>query len=116
MYAIRSYYAISGPLSGGAIKAVRTMAAWLVIAPLAVMLIFWGLNALRPAPAVYLLAWVVAIALVLALAQTDILGDKGGNRITSYNVCYTKLLRHLRSASAGRTGRLHPLSPVGQPR
>lgn len=71
--------AISGPLSGGAMKAVRTLAAWLVIAPLAVMLIFWGLNVLHPAPAVYLVAWVVAVALVLALAQTDVLGNKGGN-------------------------------------
>lgn len=70
--------AISGPLSGGAKKTLRALAPWLVIAPIAVMLIFWGLNVFHPSPAVYLLAWVVAMALVLALAQTDILGDKDG--------------------------------------
>lgn len=70
--------AISGPLSGGAKTTLRALAPWLVIAPIAVMLIFWGLNAFHPVPAVYLLAWVVSMALILALAQTDVLEDKGG--------------------------------------
>ena len=36
-----------------------------------------------------------------------------GNRITSYNVCYTKLLRPSRQASSGKTGRV---SAGGNPR
>lgn len=51
---------------------------WLTLAPLAAVLVFWALSALRPGPGVYLLVWIVLSAAALALAQRGILSK--GNR------------------------------------
>ncbi|MEA4994141.1 MAG: hypothetical protein VB060_09990 [Oscillibacter sp.] len=51
---------------------------WLTLTPLAAVLIFWALTAVRPGPGAYLLAWIVLSAMALALAQRGILskGDR----------------------------------------
>ena len=51
---------------------------WLTLAPLAAVLVFWALSALRPGPGAYLLAWIVLCAAALALAQRGVLSK--GNR------------------------------------
>lgn len=51
---------------------------WLSIAPLAAVLVFWGLTAVDPGPGAYLLACIVLLALALALARRGVLST--GNR------------------------------------
>lgn len=50
----------------------------LVLTPLALFLVFWGVSLLHPATGVYLLLWIVAVALGLALADQGEKSGKGG--------------------------------------
>ena len=86
MYAIRSYYGVYGPVRRG-----QTL--WAVA------------NAVRPAPSVTVPQTMLALYRKnpTAFAPGQLNNLYMGTRITSYNVCYTKLLR----GSAAQTQEWH---------
>ena len=63
--------ALTGRLSGGVGKTLRCAMPCLVITPAALFLVFWAVSQLGPAGGVYLLLWVVAVAVGMALADQE---------------------------------------------
>ena len=81
MYAIRSYYVID----------VLALASFYVIRVAAGVTI---INVDRFSPWLYIATTFLALFLGIGKRRAELInGQQDGNRITSYNVCYTKLLR-----------------------
>jgi biotin transporter BioY len=62
---------LTGWLSGGVKKTLACAAPCLVLTPLALFLVFCAVSLLEPAGGVYLLLWIVAAAIGLALADQE---------------------------------------------
>lgn len=62
---------LTGRLSGGIGKTLRCALPCLAITPAALFLVFWAVAQLEPAGGVYLLLWVVAVAVGMALADQE---------------------------------------------
>ena len=102
MYAIRSYYALTG-------GTVIGLPYWAVIVFAALVMAIVGMLieriVIRPVlgyPAFTVVMITIGVGYVLRGVVTMVPG--WGTRITSYNVCYTKLLRSIsrRTASSAR--------------
>jgi hypothetical protein len=61
--------ALTGRLSGGVKRTLRCALPCLTLTPAALFLVFWGMSLLEPAGGAYLLVWVAALAVSLALAD-----------------------------------------------